>query len=303
MQIAKADRAEIEEALGSGRYGLDRAALLTRLHTLDVSPELVAEAACSYSLGRLYGLIDRLRQMSPISEQAAFEDRYLVIQPSLDQSAFKLWGLLPGTDGQTVASALSRRADEFPALPHQGQGQKLADALTSVCTDSLTGTSEGQTARAVTVAEIFVDAAMAAPSRGETGASVSSGPRVGPNTLAEILCTGKIRVIISGDDGPIASSDLGEAIPPAVRSYVLFKDQGSCSIEGCRSRYRLQPHHIKERANGGTNDPANLITLCWYHHHIAIHMLGMRIDPDSPTHRRRLIGWQPTTGPPLNPDR
>jgi hypothetical protein len=27
-------------------------------------------------------------------------------------------------------------------------------------------------------------------------------------------------------------------------------------------------------------------------------MLGMRLDPSSPTHRRRLIGWRPTTGPP-----
>jgi hypothetical protein len=60
---------------------------------------------------------------------------------------------------------------------------------------------------------------------------------------------------------------------------------------------------ILERSNGGRHRPDNLITVCWYHHHIAIHMLGMRIDPDSPTHRRRLIGWQPTTGPPLNPDR
>jgi hypothetical protein len=38
--------------------------------------------------------------------------------------------------------------------------------------------------------------------------------------------------------------------------------------------------------------------VCWYHHHIAIHMLGMTIDPNSPVHRRRLIGWRPTTGPP-----
>jgi hypothetical protein len=145
---------------------------------------------------------------------------------------------------------------------------------------------------------VFVDAGLAASSFGETGATVCSGPRVGPNTLSEILCTGKIRVIVTDGHQPIAYSDLGEAIPPAIQSFVLWRDQGQCSIEGCRSRYRLQPHHIQERRNHGSHDPDNLISLCWYHHHIAIHQLGFTIDPASPTHRRRLIGWRPTTGPP-----
>ena len=33
----------------------------------------------------------------------------------------------------------------------------------------------------------------------------------------------------------------------------------------------------------------------------AIHILGMTIDPNTPTHRRRLIGWQPANGPPGDP--
>jgi hypothetical protein len=121
-----------------------------------------------------------------------------VIQPSLDESVFKLWGALPGVDGRIIEKALTAREGEFPVLPGQGQGQRRADALTSICLDSLTGTSEGTErpeggiGRAVTVAEVFIDANLAAESFGEAGATVSSGPRVGPNTLSEILCTGKI---------------------------------------------------------------------------------------------------------------
>lgn len=151
----------------------------------------------------------------------------------------------------------------------------------------------------MTVAEVFVDASLAATGFGEAGVTLSSGLRVGPNTLSEILCEGKIRVIwTDGEKGPIAVSNLTEAIPPATRAWVLHRDQGQCSIEGCRSRYRLQIHHIHPRALGGNHDPSNLVSLCWYHHHIAIHELGYRIDPNSPTHRRRLVGWRPTTGPP-----
>ena len=126
---------------------------------------------------------------------------------------------------------------------------------------------------------------------------MSSRPRVGPNTLEEILCGGKIRMIVTDGLHPVAYSDLGEAIPPAIRSYVLWRDQGQCSIEGCHSRYRLQPHHLQQRAHGGNHHPENLISLCWYHHHIAIHQMGLRIDPHSPTHRRRLLTRR-ITGPP-----
>jgi 5-methylcytosine-specific restriction endonuclease McrA len=246
----------------------------------------------------LWGLVDQRRRVDPLTEQASFEARYLVIQPSLDESMFRLWGQLYGIDGQLVDKALREKAGTFPNLPDQTQGQLMADALASVCADSLTGGSEEHPGRAVTVAEVFVDAAMAAPTFGEAGVTTSGGLRVGPNTLSEILCEGRVRVIYADSGGPIAVTHLTEAIPPAVKAWVLHRDQGQCSIEGCRSRYRLQIHHIQERHLGGDHDPSNLITLCWYHHHIAIHQLGMTIDPNSPTHRRRLVGWRPTTGPP-----
>ncbi|NNF87899.1 MAG: hypothetical protein HKM97_05200, partial [Acidimicrobiia bacterium] len=58
---------------------------------------------------------------------------------------------------------------------------------------------------------------------------------------------------------------------------------------GCTSRYRLEIHHIIPRSQGGTHDLENLTTLCWWHHHIAIHGRGHHIDPHSPPHRRRII--------------
>ncbi len=262
MRVARAGQPDIEDQMLSGKYGVDRADLLCRLRAAG-GPEEVISDSQSYSLGHLYGLIDRLREIDAAGETMTFQDRYLVIQPSLDEASYRLWGQLPGTDGRIIENALTKRETELPALPDQGQGQRRADALTSICMDTLTTTGNGDTGRAVTVAEVFVDAALAAPNHGETGVALSSGPRVGPNTLSEILCTGKIRVIVQDEDGkPIGVSDQGEAIPPAVRSHVHHRDQGRCAIDGCRSRYRLQPHHIIERDNGGDHDPENLMTVC-----------------------------------------
>jgi Domain of unknown function (DUF222) len=304
-QLARAADDEIDALMAQGRCGVDRAAVLVKLHAAEVSDDQLGDAtATRFSLGRLYGLLDRVRSFTVDEERSAFENRYLVLQPSLDDAAYKLWGLLPGADGQIVAAALHRRETELPVLPGEGsgQGQRRADALTAICLDTLageTGSGEGDSMRAVTVAEVFIDAALATEDGGETGATLPSGVKVGPNTLAEILCGGKIRVITTDGLHPVAYSDRTDVIPPAVRRFVQWRDMGQCSIEGCHSRYRIQPHHIRERHRGGDHHPDNLVSLCWYHHHIAIHQLGYTIDPESPTHRRRLLSPRQPTGPPL----
>ena len=246
--------------MADGRCGLDRAAVLVKLHTADVNEDQLGDAtATGFSLGRLYGLLDRVRSFTADDERTGFEHRYLVIQPSLDDAAYKLWGLLPGVDGQIISAALDRRENELPVLPGEGngQGQRRADALTALCLDTLTAHTgsdpdNGDQGRAVTVAEVFVDAGLAAGDGGETGATLPSGVKAGPNTLAEILCGGKVRVIAVDGLHPVAYTDRTDVIPPAVRRFVQWRDIGHCSIEGCHSRYRIQPHHILERHRGGT---------------------------------------------------
>ena len=124
-QLAHHPDEEIDRAMAEGRWGLDRAAALTKLKAAGISPELFAEASEDYSLGRLYGLLDRLRNVSPADEQDVFEYRYLVIQPNLDESVFKLWGQLPGIDGRIIEKALSQREDRTshpPRNPRAGAG-------------------------------------------------------------------------------------------------------------------------------------------------------------------------------------
>ncbi|HKY49440.1 MAG TPA: hypothetical protein VJQ79_15810, partial [Acidimicrobiia bacterium] len=95
-QLAQAEDPQIDRAMTEGRWGLDRAAALVKLRHSGLNGEEFAEVAEDYSLGRLYGLLDRLRHLTPTDEQDVFEYRYLVIQPALDESVFKLWGQLPG---------------------------------------------------------------------------------------------------------------------------------------------------------------------------------------------------------------
>jgi hypothetical protein len=160
--------------------------------------------------------------------------------------------------------------------------------------DSLDRSGDTATNAATPSVAVFLDLDAANGSGGELGAEVEYGPPVGPAALEELLCTGSVQVIGLADGRPVVTSDAAKAIPPAVRRTVAWRD-GGCTIDGCQSRYRLQPHHIRERRHGGSHDPDNLATLCWYRHHVAIHGQGFRIDPDSPPQRRRLI--RPRAGP------
>ena len=69
-QLAHHPDPEVDQAMADGRWGLDRAAALTKLRAAGIEPDQFTEAAENYSLGRLYGLLDRLRNVNS-SEAAA----------------------------------------------------------------------------------------------------------------------------------------------------------------------------------------------------------------------------------------
>ncbi len=51
-------------------------------------------------------------------------------------------------------------------------------------------------------------------------------------------------------------------IPPRTRAAVLARDRHRCATPGCRATRFLEVHHVIPRARGGSNDAANLVTLC-----------------------------------------
>ncbi len=68
----------------------------------------------------------------------------------------------------------------------------------------------------------------------------------------------------------------------AQRHAVFARDFGRCTNLGkdgkrCGSDQWIQVHHIVEVAKGGGNDPANLTTLCSFHHD-QIHQLSLPMD-------------------------
>ncbi len=236
-------------------------------------------------IGRLAA---RYRRITPDSERDVFTNRFVAMQPSLDRTSYRLWGQLPAADGETVHQALQTRADAFPTYPDEVRpslGQRHADAMVSICLDSLATTISGESGSGP-ILSIFTTTDTAATSGGQAGSETQSGLSVGLATIEETFCVGSVESILIRDGKPLAQGHTTRVIPPKLRRFVLYRD-GGCVADGCTSRYRLQPHHKIPWSKGGRTDPDNLTIFCWFHHHVVIHQMGYTIHPDSPPGRVR----------------
>ena len=294
-----ADLSVLSDAAGAGDMAYERVVEVSRLTTESTQSETIEDTR-GLDIAGIRRQNARKGHLTSEDERTIAEAEHVVLRPNLDESRWDLWGTLGGLAGRIVDKALADRADSLPTPPdgmRPGVGKRQADALVSVCQDSLDsvgGDGSGSPRPPSTpLVSVFVDATHAAPSNGAAGAFVSDGPRVGPDTLERILCEGMVEVLARTDDGQVlAVGEAGRAIPPKIRRFVLARD-GGCVADGCDSRYRLQPHHRVPYAISRSHDPTNLVTLCWWHHHVVIHQYRYTIDPTSPHGRLRFK--RPTT--------
>ncbi len=76
-------------------------------------------------------------------------------------------------------------------------------------------------------------------------------------------------------------------LPASLRLHVLSRDKFACQagLPNCAGKDGLEPHHMKFRSRGGSDDPVNLVSLCRNcHDKVHAHFLG--------TGRWRTFSWQ-----------
>ncbi len=270
----------LREALAAGAITFDRVAALSRI------PDDVGTLPHLDVAGVRRNAADRV-EITAEEEQLSAADRFLVIQPSLDESWWKVFGGLDGLTGAAVDRVLTEKADAIPDLPDGSKGSngwRKATALYELATGGSLPQAQ------ITV---FVDAAVATPSNAKAGVRLDAGPRVGARALQAILCDSVTEVTVNSIDGvPLKYGRRSRTIPPELRRAVLATNGGYCAIDGCNSHYRVEVHHIIPWSEGGVTDPENLLPLCWFHHHIAIHERDLKLFRHPDHGRWRL---KPTT--------
>jgi len=268
-------RPDLREALSVGESTLDRVEALSRISdSVGLLPHLDvagvrAEAA-------------RRARINAEEEYRSAEDQFLVLQPSLDESWYKIWGGLDGPSGAIVDKVLTEQADRLPVLPEGSLGHsswRKAVALTELCI------SDNAPPTHVTV---FVDAREAGETRGESGVVLEAGPKVGRQALQAILSNANTEVIARTEEGrPMEYGRKQRTAPAALRRTTLHRDGSMCSADGCDSRHRLEIHHKTPWSQGGETNPEDLVTLCWFHHHVVVHQRGYQLYRNPETGRIR----------------
>ena len=299
---------ELIERMRRGAVSYTRVLEETRLEEAGASAEEIARTR-DLGLDEMKRVLQQYQRMTRADEGRVFDSQYVAFQPSLDGTHVQVKGRLGAMEAEICRQGLDRRGERVipSGEPRPDAGQRRALALTTLCQDELDRPAEHHTTtaermraarnRREPVLMVVANNPVAEESGFEQGTGMLAGGRVGPATVDLVECTGRIETItLDGQD--IIQRGSKSGIPPALRRAVLARDNG-CTIDACQSVYRLEVHHITPRSKGGDHSPENLTTLCWWHHHVAIHRQGMRIDPASPPRRRRLLptrrscGYQP----------
>ena len=89
---------------------------------------------------------------------------------------------------------------------------------------------------------------------GRTAVQTSRGAKMVGEAAAEAI---RCDALIHRPDLPNRAT-----IPPAVRRKVMARDGYRCLTPGCGAARFLEVHHVVPRAEGGSNKPDNLVTLC-----------------------------------------
>lgn len=261
---------EVADAMAAGKITFDRAEQVSRL------PEDHRAGHERYDIAQLRRQVAHHKRISRKREKTSSLG-YLQFQPSSDEMSESIWGELPGVDSVFVKKAIDQRADEIiDSSSGLGVAERRALALVSICQDSLyEETAPDQTPSSdVTV---IVDARDAAATNGEAGVFVLNGPRIGRQALEAVVCNSQVEVLGIAEDGkPLNLGRKTRTVSPALRRFVLARDMG-CTAEGCSSGYRLEVHHTVPFTEGGATDAEDLVSLCWFHHHVAVHRLGFTL--------------------------
>jgi HNH endonuclease/Domain of unknown function (DUF222) len=279
------ERPDLREALASGDISFDRIEALSRI------PDQVGFLEHLDVAGVRREAANRVR-ITAEDEYRSASDQFLVMQPSLDESWWKLWGGLDGATGALVDKTLSNKADDLPLLPDGTRGDsswRKAMALAELCV------SDDPPPAQLTV---FVDTTHTTASNGEAGVVLEAGPRIGRDALEAMLCDAVTEVTAMTENGtPMIYGRRTRTIPPALRRAIIHHDGNTCTADGCPSTHRLQVHHLTPWSKGGTTDPDNLITLCWFHHQIVVHQRGFQ-PYRHPDHGRIRFRKPALRGPP-----
>jgi len=183
-------------------------------------------------------------------------------------------GELPDVMGAEFEATINQIVDRM--RPAKGQAwdtraHRAADALVQLCRSARHNADGCDRDAASRGADEHAPSAAAKP------LLVVHVPLEGPATVAgiplpdakveQLRANSTIEPVLVDDDGaPVMVGRRFAALSPKITRSIRLRD-GHCRWPGCDHRTGLEIHHLVPRSHGGTDEPANLATVCTVAHH------------------------------------
>lgn len=278
---------ETARAVSEGEIGYQHASVIAHAardvgdeRVREVEPVLV-EAAHKLDVRRFGELARRVRECvdpdgSLRDANRMHEQRRLYLSQTFE-GMFRLDGYLDPEGGAIVATVLNSLGP--PPLPgdHRPASQRRADALVDGFRRLLDAGELPVVAGQRPHLWVTVPIETLRSEPGSPGGELRwAGPVVG-DLVRRLACDAVRTEVTVGPAGePLSVGRPTKTVLAPVRKQLVARDRG-CRFPGCdRPPEWTEGHHIVWREAGGSNELANLVLFCRFHHH-CVHEGGWRV--------------------------
>ncbi len=248
-----------------GELSWDQVRQATRFATAATDEALAAELP-AFSAAQIERMARERQPLAARDANEAHAKRRFSIRPTRAGDGWRLGGFLPPEQGAVVSAAIAQAATDLGPDPATGlwapQHQRQADALVAVADQQL-----GEHPPPDHAVVVHIDSEVVEGLEAGNGA-LPNGMQLPRDSILRLLCDGQIEFHVDGPDGAtIGIGRTSRRIPRWLARRIHHRDAGICRFPGCGRRIR-HVHHVAHWRDGGATDAANLIGLCWEHHHL-----------------------------------
>lgn len=282
---------KISASMARGALSYSKAREITRVATTATEDYLLsmAEHGTAAQVEKLVRAYRRCQEAEELSRDARQQETRAVNYRWDDDGSLVLTCRLPAEAGVRIMHAIDLALEALPRDPALDDdvpaGTPRAPVRFSARrADALAMVAESFVARGALEAaggdrhQIVVHVAAETLRDQSAGCcEFEHGPSMAAETARRLACDGSVVKLLENDDGePLNLGRKTRTISAPLRRALSARDKG-CRFPGCCNARYLDAHHIVHWANGGETKPANLVSLCRFHHR-AVHEGGFRIE-------------------------
>src|SRR5690349_3593540 len=277
---------KISAAMASGGLSYSKVREITRVGNAGNEDYLlmIAEHGTAAHVENLVRAYRRCQEAEELSREQRQQQSRRVSFRYDDDGSLILTCHLPAEVGAVVMKALDVAIESLPVhadvpagtpRPVVPYSARRADALARIAESFLAhdvlespGTDRQQ---------IVVHVAAETLRTGAAGCcEIEHGPSIPAASARRFSCDASVVTLVEDADGePLNVGRKTRLISAPLRRLLTARDEG-CRFPGCSNARYIDMHHIKHWANGGETKPANLVSLCRFHHR-AVHEGGFDV--------------------------